>query len=90
MASALHIDTEYGLQLYTLIHVSSLFSFLWSFRYFLSVIFVFQCRYHIFCVLMEAAPIVCTTENAMITDPRQWACGINTPGSFEMLSAVLV
>ena len=51
---------------------------------------VFQCRYHIFGVLVEAARLVCTTENAMIADPRQWACGINTPGSFEMLSAVLV
>ena len=51
---------------------------------------VFQCRYHIFGVLVEAVRLVCTTENAMIADPRQWACGINTPGSFEMLSAVLV
>ena len=51
---------------------------------------VFQCRYHIFGILVEAARLVCTTENAMIADPRQWACGINTPGSFEMLSAVLV
>ena len=40
---------------------------------------VFQCRYHIFDVLMEAARLVGTTENAMIADPRQWACGINTP-----------
>ena len=39
---------------------------------------------------MEAAHLVCTTENALIADPRQWACGINTPDSFEMLSAVLV
>ena len=51
---------------------------------------VFQCRYHIFGVLIEAVRLVCTTENAMIADPRQWACGINTPGSFEMLPAVLV
>ena len=52
--------------------------------------FVFQCRYHIFGVLMEAARLVCTTENAMNADPSKWACWINTPGSFEMLSAVLV
>ena len=67
-----------------------LFSFLWSFRYFYCNHFVFQCRYHIFGVLMEAGRLVCTTENAMIADPRQWACRINTPDSFEMLSAVLV
>ena len=51
---------------------------------------VFQCRYHIFSVLVEAARLVCTTENAMIADPKQWACRINTPSSFVMLSAVLV
>ena len=32
---------------------------------------------------MEAVRLVCTTENAMIADPRQWAYGINTPDSFE-------
>ena len=52
--------------------------------------FVFQRKCHIFGVLMEAARLVCTTENTMIADPRQWACGINAPGLFEMLSAVLV
>ena len=35
LMSALYIDTEYGSQLYMLIHVYSLFSFMWSFRYFL-------------------------------------------------------
>ena len=90
MASALYIDAEYGSKLYMRIHVYSLLSFLWSFRYFFCNYSVFQCRYHIFGVLVEAARLVCTTENALIADPRQWACGMNTPGSFEMLSAVLV
>ena len=58
--------------------------------FFFSNYSVFQRRYHIFGVLIEAARLVCTTENVIIADPRQWACGINTPGSFEMLSAVLV
>ena len=66
------------------------FHFCGAFVIFSCNYFVFQCRYHIFGVLMEAARLVCTTENAMIVDPRQWACGINTPGSFEMFSAVLV
>ena len=51
---------------------------------------VYQCWYHIFGLLMKAARLVCTTENAMIADPKQWACVINTPGLFEILSAVLV
>ena len=34
VASALYIDTEYGSKLYMRIHVYSLLSFLWSFRYF--------------------------------------------------------
>ena len=66
------------------------FHFCGAFVIFFCNYFVFQCGYPIFCVLMEAVRLVGTTENAMISDPRQWACGINTPGSFEMLSAVLV
>ena len=90
MASALYIDTVYVhncICLYMYIvyfHCCGVF-FIFSCNY-----FVFQCRYHIFSVLIEAARLVCTIENAMIAEPRQWARGMNTPGSFEMLSAVLV
>ena len=48
VASALYIDTEYGSKLYMRIHVYSLLSFLWSFRYFFSVTILCFCMDTIF------------------------------------------
>ena len=50
VASALYIDT--GSQLYMLIHIYSLSSFLWSFRYFFCNYFVFQFQMCFKCYLV--------------------------------------